>query len=188
MDEAIHPRWAEFGDFPGHPDIWIYPDREPRIRHQDMLSADLAFECPRCAYNLTGVSGEYCPECGIALAYEPVTVFTAADLSLAWAAVLVLDNARISNLLVSSSFDLGLAVLRRKSSYPRVLVPFKFFYEAADLLQREFGAREFGPAAQPIRSGPHLPPWRCSQCGEENPGTFEICWQCASETLPAHPD
>ena len=27
----------------------------------------------------------------------------------------------------------------------------------------------------------HLgPPWRCPQCGEENPSSFETCWACAA--------
>lgn len=23
--------------------------------------------------------------------------------------------------------------------------------------------------------------WRCSRCGEENPGQFELCWSCGEE-------
>ena len=25
-----------------------------------------------------------------------------------------------------------------------------------------------------------LPPQRCSQCGEQNPGSFELCWKCSA--------
>jgi hypothetical protein len=29
------------------------------------------------------------------------------------------------------------------------------------------------------------PAWRCSGCGEENPGTFESCWKCQADRAPA---
>ncbi|WP_449290063.1 DUF7577 domain-containing protein [Oceanisphaera ostreae] len=25
------------------------------------------------------------------------------------------------------------------------------------------------------------PAWHCSQCGEHNAGSFEICWQCGHD-------
>ena len=27
---------------------------------------------------------------------------------------------------------------------------------------------------------PNGPPWKCSDCQESNPGSFEICWQCGA--------
>ncbi|MFD2177151.1 DUF2007 domain-containing protein [Veronia pacifica] len=27
----------------------------------------------------------------------------------------------------------------------------------------------------------HLSSWICKQCGEENAGSFELCWQCSTE-------
>jgi hypothetical protein len=35
-----------------------------------------------------------------------------------------------------------------------------------------------------LRASPRLPPRKCPACGEENPGTFEICWSCGA-SLPA---
>jgi len=29
------------------------------------------------------------------------------------------------------------------------------------------------------QSVPNGPDWQCRHCSETNPGTFEICWQCA---------
>ncbi len=25
------------------------------------------------------------------------------------------------------------------------------------------------------------PSWRCKNCGEDNPGNFEVCWNCPKE-------
>lgn len=28
-----------------------------------------------------------------------------------------------------------------------------------------------------------IPAWRCAQCGEENDGSFEVCWKCQSDAV-----
>lgn len=32
-----------------------------------------------------------------------------------------------------------------------------------------------------LRANPWSPPKKCPRCGEENPGSFEICWSCRHE-------
>jgi len=29
-----------------------------------------------------------------------------------------------------------------------------------------------------VRASPPGPPVTCAKCGEENPGSFEVCWNC----------
>lgn len=29
-------------------------------------------------------------------------------------------------------------------------------------------------------SAPMGPDWKCRECGESNPGTFDLCWQCGA--------
>jgi len=36
-----------------------------------------------------------------------------------------------------------------------------------------------------IDSKAHAPPWICRSCGEENPQSFDICWNCAHEKAAA---
>jgi len=40
-----------------------------------------------------------------------------------------------------------------------------------------------------LRRRPSGPAVRCPSCGEENPGSFELCWNCGStlEPLARHP-
>lgn len=184
MDEAINPRWEQFRELPNHPEMSVFPDREPRIRHQDVLDGEIELECPKCKYNLTGVSGAYCPECGIDIASEPISVFAAGDISLAWAAALVMDRAAISNMIVSGNFDPIIGMFATKSGMTHLMVPMKFVHDAIELLDSEFGKRIFKLGEKPAPKETS-PDWICPHCGEENPGGFEICWQCGESAEPA---
>lgn len=44
--------------------------------------------------------------------------------------------------------------------------------------------RDLEPARQLLKAyeaKQEEPQWRCSHCGEENEGNFELCWQCGEE-------
>ena len=40
--------------------------------------------------------------------------------------------------------------------------------KAAELVKRYFSEQSANPGDE----------WQCGSCGEENPGSFEICWNC----------
>ena len=180
MADPFTERWEEFRKLPNHPEMSVFPDRPARITHLEAIDSDYEFKCPKCKYSLKGITGTYCPECGTHLEYEPVTVFTAAEQSLVWAAALVMDRHEISNLIVTGSYDPFIGIFTGRGSMPHLMVPFKFFHEAANLLEESFGGRFFKRGERPAKS-PEQPPWTCSACGEENPVTFEVCWKCNRE-------
>ncbi len=180
MSDAFLARWDEFRRMPNHPEMSVFPDRQPRALTDATRDALGELTCPRCRYSLRGISGVYCPECGLHLEYEPVTVFTAADQSLVWAAALVMDRHEISNLIVTGSFDPFLGMFARASSMPRLMVPHKFYREGVEVLEREFGKRLFKRGETPPRP-PASPRWECPGCGEKVPGSFDICWSCSSQ-------
>lgn len=35
---------------------------------------------------------------------------------------------------------------------------------------------------QEVLNPENLPPWTCSNCNEENEGSFEFCWNCQTES------
>jgi hypothetical protein len=36
-----------------------------------------------------------------------------------------------------------------------------------------------------LRPAPGRPPVKCPKCGEENPGSFDLCWHCGSDLTAA---
>lgn len=177
MEDALPNRWIELQALPGHPEMSLFPDREPKIGNRDITEPDEHLTCPKCKYDLTQIEARYCPECGIELSYEPITVFAAADQSLVWAAAMVLDQNALSNLIVTGSFDPVLGTFTRRHSLPHIMVPFKFYHEAVQLLDIEFGQREFKVGDKPAQP-PAQPDWTCSGCQDDNPESFEVCWNC----------
>ncbi len=177
MDSHLPSRWIELRELPGHPEMSVFPDRAPTIDNADVPEGEEDLHCPKCKYSLARISAEYCPECGIDLSYEPITIFAAADQSLVWAAAMVLDQNEISNLITSGSFDPVLGIFTRRQSLPHIMVPFKFYHEAAQLLDSKFGRREFKTGDKPT-TPESTPDWACSGCNEQNPESFEVCWQC----------
>ena len=58
------------------------------------------------------------------------------------------------------------------NAWPELWVLQEHFNEAQKLLEK------FDKSA-PIQG----PQWICDNCNEENPGTFELCWQCGHKNL-----
>jgi hypothetical protein len=181
MKPELPARWVELQQLPNHPEMSVFPDRTPRIAHEH-ATGDVAFDCPSCGYDLTGIPPLYCPECGIALAYEPVPVFSSVDRSLAWAAAMVLDQHEVSNLIVVGSEPI-VPVARRRRGRCQVMVPFKFYYEAVAALQARFDRLEYEEGESP-RQPDTGPAWTCARCGEKSPGSFDICWNCSAARDP----
>ncbi|MEZ6085793.1 MAG: hypothetical protein R3E58_18045 [Phycisphaerae bacterium] len=177
MDDSLPSRWIELRELPGHPEMSVFPDRDPKIQNRYAPDVGEDLKCPKCHYLLTGIGAEYCPVCGIELSYEPITVFSAADQSLVWAAAMVLDQNEISNLMTSGSYDPILGIFTSRQSLPHIMVPFKFYHEAVQLLDTQFGQRLFKGGEKPSKL-PEGPDWACSSCEEENPVSFEVCWNC----------
>ena len=58
-----------------------------------------------------------------------------------------------------------------------------FTEELRAALELRMGAGRTAPQVEPAEDvvATAFPPWRCSKCGEENPGEFEVCWKCEKE-------
>lgn len=176
MDKTLPTRWIELRELPGHHEISVFPDRPPKVQNSNVPEGEEP-DCPKCRRSLNGRTAKYCPDCGIELSYEPVTAFAAADQSLVWAAAMVLDQNEVSNLIVTGSVDPVLGTFTHQQSLPHIMVPFKFYHEAVQLLDNEFGQRMFKTGQQPPKPKTH-PDWPCTGCQEHNPESFDVCWNC----------
>ncbi len=93
-------------------------------------------------------------------------LYTAGDLPEAHLVAQLLERAGIAAQVFNEHAQGGLGEIPFTHAWPEVWV-----IEDAD----------FSRAQQVLdawRRAPAMPPRRCRDCGEENPGTFETCWRC----------
>ncbi len=112
----------------------------------------------------------------------PRVIYDAREVRLTAEIVELMERSGIPLAAESSALEklIGLDVLAVK---PRWLaVPRPFYFHAIEALRR-FSESGGLPPALPARPSEQRQEWACSQCGESNPGTFEVCWRCGRPGL-----
>ncbi len=99
-------------------------------------------------------------------------LYTAADLPEAHLVVQLLGRAGIAAQVFNEHAQGGLGEIPFTHAWPEVWVIEDADHQRA---QRVLDAWRHAPA---------MPPRRCRDCGEENPGTFETCWHCGAPLAP----
>lgn len=149
---------------------------------QDALPVpDLGLKCLRCAHPLAALSRRRCPECGRPFTMEehipqgdyPMVILEGKPVQLDAGVRELLRRARIPFLDRRAPVDqlYGLGGLTDRGGL--LGVPRDCYFEVIDLLRR----RVLGEP-MPDFAEPDGPDWACGSCGEQNPGTFEVCWSC----------
>ncbi len=82
----------------------------------------------------------------------------------------VLDQAGIPNFVRNELSNNSIAEMPSPLFFPALCVVRDEDYEKA---MQILGEIYYAPASS-------APDWRCAQCGEEVPGTFDSCWQCGA--------
>jgi predicted amidophosphoribosyltransferase len=152
--------------------------RPPRFTGAELPVPDYGLRCGQCRVALAGAPSCACRVCGTAIdleAWRPRSRWY--DLGAQDVAPLIIPG--VESLLaaeyvphIPASENTIRELYTGSSPLPtRLCVLSEFYFEVLWLLQ---AARRNVAAA---RSGRHAP-WRCARCGEENPGHFELCWQC----------
>ncbi|MCC7082609.1 MAG: DUF2007 domain-containing protein [Burkholderiales bacterium] len=103
-----------------------------------------------------------------------IKAYTAANLQDAHILLGLLRSAGIEARVLNANAQGGLGEIPFSQTYPEI-----WLTHARDLIR-----------ARPVfegfeRPSPGAPPRPCPVCGEENPGGFEICWNCAASMAPA---
>lgn len=147
---------------------------------------DLGLRCLQCGYGLAALPSYVCPECGRPITLDehlpkgafPVLIFNGKELRTTPEVVDLLRRYRIPFMEVMGAADSLYGMLGATHSRSRVGVIRARYWEVIDLLRRQALGEEMPPIETCDR-----PDWCCRRCGEENPGSFEVCWQCGEENV-----
>lgn len=148
---------------------------------------DLGLKCLDCGYPLAHLTEWRCPECGKAIDLDEHVPDGAFPMLIANGRE-VRASAEVRELFAAYRLPLVelwdtmrnfLGVVtdtrRHDGPGPPIAVPRERYLEAVDLIRRWHMDEELPPPPEPA---PIDGPWDCSACGEENPETFEVCWNC----------
>lgn len=94
-------------------------------------------------------------------------IYTAANLADAHIVLNLLQSENIVAHIFNQHAQSGMGEIPFTHAYPEV-----WLTEDSD----ESRAQDLIYIYQSTPAGKN---WRCTGCGEENPGNFELCWQCA---------
>ena len=153
--------------------------RPPRFTGEELPLPDFGLSCAACGEPLAGATARACPQCGEPFDPEslrPPRKWFILDAELCGS----LPIPGVQALLAADMVPY--APMQEKSvreifgghgiTFSRLRVPSEFYFEVLWLLQR--ARREMEQA----RAAAGADDWTCSSCGEENPGHFEVCWNC----------
>jgi len=145
---------------------------------------DLGLRCQKCGYNLAGLPEHRCPECGSPFNLDdhipkgdfPPVIFLGKEVRLTPEVMEILKRARIPYIDRVGPAESLYGIGGLTHSRTRLSVPRGQYFEVIHLLrQHEFHGE------LPAEPGPPPPDWTCPACGESNPGTFELCWNCSQQ-------
>ena len=148
---------------------------------------DLGVCCPGCGYNLAGLPEHRCPECGRQFTMEefipegqyPVVIFNREEVRSSPQVIELLTRMKVPYMEVMRPGDVVYGVGSPIGKWARIAVPRACFFEVIDLLRRMAMSE---PMPEPSAERQSEQGWTCTACGEENPGNFEICWNCGEST------
>lgn len=152
---------------------------------------DFGLRCLSCGYLIAGLPEHRCPECGRKIRIDehippgdwPLVILDGAPVKVTADVSSLMANYHIPLMpLVNVSGRAGGIDTAFGIAPPghggELHVPRHFFFDAVDLLRRQMLGE---PMPEPPPAIGNLTDWNCESCGEENPGTFEICWKCEHE-------
>ena len=158
--------------------------RAPRFTGEELPFPDFGLQCANCGRPLVGTRKHACPSCDTPFDLQAIRP---------WRKWFVIDGemcGRVPLPIIEVKLGMELVpymqqkdkVLREIYMGPRMLgsrlvVPNEFFFEVLWLIRRAELEIEDGRARAETER------WACAQCGEENPGNFELCWSCQAARM-----
>jgi len=143
---------------------------------------DLGLRCLKCGYYLAELSERRCPECGRPFTMDehiprgdfPVVIYGGHEVALTPEIMALMRAAQIPYMEMMRPGDTIYGFGGLTHSRCRLGVPRAVYFHAIELLRR----RDAGLLRIDESPADERPEWTCGGCGEENPGNFDVCWQC----------
>lgn len=144
---------------------------------------DLGLTCRHCGYALNGLTRHRCPECGHDFTLDefiprgdfPPVIIDGREIRIAPEIETILRRAGILFMDARTPLETLKPLFNAGQARERLAVPRSDYFRAVWLIRQWL---RDGTAPPPI---PPREDWTCSACGEENPGAFELCWQCGND-------
>ncbi len=142
---------------------------------------DLGLCCLQCGYGLAGLPSHRCPECGKTFTMDghipkgdfPVVIFNGKEVRSLPEIMDLLRRYQIPFMEVLGPADSMYGMLGATHRRSRIGVMRSRYWEVIDLFRRR-ALDEPLPVVEEF----DRPDWTCPGCEEENPGSFEVCWNC----------
>jgi hypothetical protein len=155
--------------------------RPPRFTGAERPLPDFGLACRACGRALCGAAADECPHCRRSFRiddYLPPRGWVTVGAELCGEVPLPVVEIALGTERVPHVHQLGLSPAELLTG-PRalgtpLLVPREFYLEVRwwiGELRRELEAARREPRAD----------WTCAACGEQVPGTFDVCWNCQAQ-------
>jgi predicted RNA-binding Zn-ribbon protein involved in translation (DUF1610 family) len=144
---------------------------------------DMGLRCVACGSRLAGAPQHACPQCGRPFSIEehiprgdfPVVIVDGEEVKVTPRIAELLRVAGIPFLEQTGPMEAIYGVTHPTWEKGRLAVPRANYFEVIELLLRDAAGES--PSSPPAQREVE---WTCETCGETNPGSFEVCWKCAS--------
>jgi hypothetical protein len=148
---------------------------------------DFGLRCRTCGYPLAGLPRHLCPECGKTILLEefippgdyPVLIVDGKIVKATEAIDELLRRYEIPALYEQTRMEVMLGPIEHGRGLGKLCVPRDRYFETIDLLRRAALGEAMPP--EPGRAGDPETEWSCNGCGEANPASFDLCWNCQRE-------
>lgn len=147
--------------------------REPTYRCRELPYPDFGRRCAKCHTPLAGAPSHACISCGTE--FDPDDLRPRGD----WFSLKQGDG---NSALWTILDEFEIPYIRRDPPRPYTplggtitYIPSEFYFDYLFAMQARSGVEARATYLSTKTT------WRCKGCGETNPGTFELCWNCGMD-------
>lgn len=155
------------------------PLRPPRFTGRELPQPDFGLRCRSCGAPLAGATEYACAHCRRPFdpaSFIPERAWFRLTEEICGGPLLASAYALLGDDHIPHMPDNERTLVEIyggiQQPIPRLRIPREYFFDTCWLFRKHVREQE----AERLR--PQRADWRCAGCGEDNPGNFELCWNC----------